>query len=468
MQIGIPDTGTTTIKDDAEAPPARFWLVAAIASLGGLLFGYDTGIIAGALLFIRTEFALSTFWEGFVAGAALIGAIGGVMIGGHLADSLGRRLLIFICAILFIVASVICGAAPELWTLIAGRVLVGVAVGIASMVTPIYLAEISPPAQRGTIVSFNSLCIVAGMFGSYLLSYWMVDWTHGWRWMLGFGVLPGALLACGIALLPASPRWLASQGRFDEARDVLCHMRPEDAVDAELRLLKRDARRQANDHEPSWGALFQPRYRRVLIVGVLLGFFQQATGINAVLYFAPRIFEQAGADTPALAILSTAAVGFVNVLFTLVALRLVDRSGRRALLLWGIGGIDVMLLAFAGGSLMGQESLLFAALCIGGFIAFFAVSLGSVYYVLASEIFPQAIRGRAMSLVAGVVWSTNLGVTIVFPTINAALGNGGSFLLFAAIGGLAFLFTWRMVPETRGRSLEEIGRLFEPEARGAA
>ncbi|PNU06425.1 sugar porter family MFS transporter [Novosphingobium guangzhouense] len=462
MQVSVPELSSDFAETDSssDSPPARFWLVAAIASLGGLLFGYDTGIIAGALLFIREEFGLSTLMEGVVAGAALVGAVGGVMVGGHLADSIGRRLLIFVCALVFIVASVICGIAPELWTLIAGRVLVGVAVGIASMVTPIYLAEISPPAQRGTIVSFNSLCIVAGMFGSYLLSYWMVDWTEGWRWMLGFGVLPGTLLALGIMLLPASPRWLASQGRFNDAREVLYHMRPADAVDAELALLKRDARQQAKQEDATWATLFQPRYRRVLTVGVLLGFFQQATGINAVLYFAPRIFEKAGADTPALAILSTAAVGFVNVLFTLVALRLVDRAGRRALLLWGIGGIDVMLIAFGLGAFAGQESLLFAALCLGGFIAFFAVSLGSVYYVIASEIFPQAIRSRAMSLVAGVVWTTNLGVTIVFPSINAALGNGGSFLLFAGIGAVAFLFTWRMIPETRGRSLEEIGRLF--------
>ncbi|MCC2978006.1 sugar porter family MFS transporter [Sphingomonas sp. PL-96] len=458
MQIATPRSTDPVQPAAADGAPSRFWLVAAIASLGGLLFGYDTGIIAGALLFIREDFALSEWMEGLVAGAVLVGAVGGVAIGGQLADRFGRRLLIFACAVLFVISSALCAVAPGIGMLVAGRVLVGMAVGVASMVTPIYLAEISPPAQRGTIVTFNSLCIVTGMLGSYLLSWSIADWAYSWRWMLGFGVLPGALLALGILLLPASPRWLAAQGRFDEAREVLARMRPDDAIDAELRLLRRDARAQGT--EARWSTLLQPRYRRVLLVGLLLPFFQQATGINAVLYFAPRIFERAGADTPARAILATAAVGAVNVLFTLVALRLMDRAGRRPLLLWGIGGMTLMLTALSVGSVAGASSLVFAATCLCGFIAFFAFSLGACYYVLASEIFPQAIRGRAMSLSAGMMWVTNLAVTVSFPVLNDALGNGGAFGLFAAIGVAALLFVWRRVPETRGRSLEQIDRLF--------
>lgn len=466
MHVAVPSpsvSNLTSAEDDA--PPAKFWLVAAIASLGGLLFGYDTGIIAGALLFIRDDFALGELMEGLVAGAVLIGAIGGVAVGGTLADRFGRRPMIFACAVLFVVASAICGLAPDAAMLIAGRVVVGMAVGVASMITPIYLAEISPPAKRGTIVTFNSLCIVSGMLGSYLLSYWMTDWTDNWRWMLGFGVLPGTLLALGILFLPASPRWLAQQGRFKEARAALEQMRAEDAIDSEMRTLRRDVSDREHEEEPGWATLLTGRYRRVVLVGMLLAFFQQGTGINAVLYYAPRIFERAGADTPALAILATAAIGLVNVIFTLVALRLIDVAGRRALLLWGIAGMDVMLGLLTATSLWGEPSLIVAVSCLCGFIAFYAFSLGSCYYVLASEIFPQEIRGRAMSLSAGAMWVTNLLVTVSFPLLNDRLGNGGTFGLFLVLGTAALVFVFRMVPETRGHTLEEIGRLFAAKAR---
>jgi len=463
MMDAAPTPQDTPPPGEDSSPPARFWLIAIIASLGGLLFGYDTGIIAGALLCIRAEFGISELMEGIIAGAALIGAIIGVLLGGPLADRIGRRMLIMICAMLFILSSVACALAPSISLLVVGRMLVGMAVGIASMVTPIYLAEISPPAQRGTVVSLNSLCIVGGMFGSYLLSWAMIDWADNWRWMLGFGVLPGFILALGILLLPASPRWLAAQGRFAEARDVLNSMRPEDAVEAELRLLRRDARKNRQAETASgWSSLFTPPFRKVVLTGILLAFFQQASGINAVLYFAPRIFQQAGANTPALAILATAAVGFVNVIFTLVALWLVDHAGRRILLLWGLAGMNLLLAVLALGSWIGISSLWFAAACLCGFIAAFAVSLGSVYYVLVSEIFPQNIRSMAMSLAAGTVWCTNLVVTIFFPTLNEALGNAGSFLIFTVIGVLAFIFTLRYIPETRGHTLEEIGSLFTP------
>ncbi|WP_170065811.1 sugar porter family MFS transporter [Novosphingobium guangzhouense] len=442
----------------------------AVASLGGTLFGYDTGVIAGALLFIRDQFALSEFMQGAVVGIALFGALVGVAISGTLSDRYGRRLPIALCALFFILGSLACAFAPDVVMLMIGRGLIGVGIGIANSVTPIYLAEISPPDRRGMIISLNSVCIVAGQLASFLLDYWMIDWNHNWRWMLGFGVLPGVLLIMGIALLPQSPRWLAAKGRLKDAEVVLRRMRNPEGVAAEVELLARDAAQESqasltDNHKPmaaemSWKTMFKPRYRRVLLVGLLLSFYQMATGINAILYYAPIIFEKAGANTPALALLATSALGLVNTIFTLVAMQLVDRVGRRALLLAGLGGVIATLAILTGGILLGLSSIWFATLCLCGFIACFALSLGTVYYVVVGEMFPQEIRSHAMGLSTGMVCVTNLLVTIAFPVANAAWGNAGSFAFFAVIAATAFLFILRALPETKGRDLGEMRTLF--------
>ncbi|MHB8284708.1 MAG: sugar porter family MFS transporter [Caulobacteraceae bacterium] len=451
--------------------PWRFLLVIAVASLGGTLFGYDTGVISGALIFIRSQFALSDLMQGIVVGIALLGALLGVVISGTLSDRLGRRTPIALSAGFFVLGSLACSFAPNVATLMAGRFLIGVGIGIANTITPIYLAEIAPPEQRGMIISLNALCIVAGQLASFLLDYWMIDWSNNWRWMLGFGVLPGILLGLGIALLPQSPRWLAAKGRLSEAESVLRSMRNAKAVAAEFDLLKRDAaqERKSADRDQaqqgraasSWATLMRPGYRRALIIGLMLSFYQMATGINAILYFAPIIFEKAGAHTPALALLATAALGLVNTVFTLVAMQLVDRVGRRALLLFGLAGVVLTLAILTIGILSGlAASIWFATLCLCGYIACFAISLGTVYYVVVGEIFPQEIRSHAMGLSTGTVCATNLIITLVFPMINHAWGNGGSFVIFAVVALSAFVFILKVLPETKGRDLGEMRALF--------
>jgi sugar porter (SP) family MFS transporter len=449
----------------------KFLLVAAIASLGGLLFGYDTGVISGALPFLKHDFTLTPSMLGVATSAVLVGATLGAAGAGAVSDMFGRRRVILVVALLFVLGALGSAAAHALPVLLAARAVVGVAIGIASMLTPLYLSEIAPKKIRGSIVSLNQFCITFGILASYIVDYALAGAADNWRWMLGLGAVPGLILFFGMLALPESPRWLAGRGRIDDARAALRHMREPAQVEPELAELRTDLVR--GGRLVPWSALLSPHVRKPLIIGVSLAIFQQVTGINTVIYYAPTIFQSAGMSSASVAILATAGVGLVNVIMTVVAMRLLDVVGRRALLLWGLGGMIVMLIALAAGFALGTGGwvALITVPSVAAYVGFFAIGLGPVFWLLISEIFPLALRGRCMSVATVANWGSNFAVTLAFPPLVAALGSATAFLAFAVLSVGAFVFTLRVVPETSGRSLEEIEAQLEgsaPPARAGA
>jgi len=434
-----------------------FYLIAAVAALGGLLFGYDTGVISGALIFIRHVMALSPTMQGVVVAIALAGAAFGAAAVGYLSDRAGRRRVILGAGLLFIAGAAISALAQGILVLMIGRFLVGVAIGVASMLTPLYLAEISPADQRGAIVSLNQLCITGGILVSYLVGYSLANAGGGWRWMLAIGAVPGIILSIGMLVMPESPRWLAGHGRINDAEAVLLRLRGTGDVSRELDSLRRDI---ANENRTLTSArqLLAVRLRRPLIIGVGLAMFQQITGINTVIYFAPTIFQSAGLSSAATSILATAGVGAVNVVMTIVSIRLIDRLGRRQLLFWSLGGMAVTLFVLSAAFYAGTSGQLawIAVISVAAYVGFFAIGLGPVFWLLIAEIFPLALRGRAMSLATVANWGFNLIVSLTFLNLVGALGSGGAFLVYAVLSMGALMFIAMTVPETKGRSLEQI------------
>jgi len=444
---------TDHIKTSGHA--MSFSALVGIAALGGLLFGYDTGVISGALLFIRTEFNLTPTMQGLVAGIALIGAVLGATFAGNLSDRFGRRKVLVGTGLVFIVGAIVAALAPGTVILLLGRIILGIGIGFASMLTPLYLAEMSPAERRGALVSLNQLAITSGILVSYVVGYLFAQ-TGQWRWMLALGALPGAALAGGMLLLPETPRWLAGHGHMDQARAVLRQLRGSEA-EAEVNELRTDLRRQGR--LASWSELLNPVVRGPLVVGVGLAIFQQITGINTVIYFAPTIFQAAGVSSASSAILATAGVGVVNVVMTVVAIQLIDRVGRRSLLLSGLLGMTVCLVLLGLGFALGSSSPSLGwltALSLAAYVGFFAIGLGPVFWLLIAEIFPLYIRGRGMGVATIANWGSNLLVTVSFLELIVVVGRPGTFFLFGGLAALAYAFTWSEVNETKGLSLEVI------------
>jgi SP family galactose:H+ symporter-like MFS transporter len=434
----------------------NFYLIASVAALGGLLFGYDTGVISGALIFIRQVMALSPTMQGIVVAIALAGAAIGAAMVGYLSDRAGRRRVILGAGLLFIAGAAISAVAQGVAVLLVGRFLVGLGIGVASMLTPLYLAEIAPAQARGAIVSLNQLCITIGISVSYLVGYTLATATEGWRWMLALGVVPGIVLSVGVLFLPESPRWLAGHGRISDAANVLQQLRGSADVSQELTSLRRDIAQ--NSKLVSTWELLSPRLRRPLIIGVGLAMFQQITGINTVIYFAPIIFQSAGLSSAATSILATAGVGAVNVIMTIVSIWLIDRLGRRQLLCWSLGGMAVTLFVLSGAFFGGTSGELawIAVISVAAYVGFFAIGLGPVFWLLIAEIFPLALRARAMSLATVANWGFNLIVSATFLNLVHAFGSAGGFLVYGVLSLAALAFVAMTVPETKGRSLEQI------------
>ena len=444
-----------------------FLVVAGTAALGGLLFGYDTGVISGALLFLQKDFSLTSTMSGVVTSVALLGAVLGAASGGPLADRLGRRAVMLGTAVIFIAGALIAALAASLVTLLAGRLLVGIGIGVASFVAPLYIAEIAPADRRGALVSLNQLAITVGILLSYLAGYGLSA-AGLWRWMFGLGAVPGAVLLLAMLALPETPRWLAGHGRTEEARAVLRRaVASETDVEAELAVLRRDLTREG--HDPGWRGLAEGAVRLPLVIGVGLAILQQITGINTVIYYAPMIFQAAGFVSASASILATAGIGVVNVLMTLVAIRLIDRRGRRGLLLWGLAGMAASLVVLAAGFAFGAASGALGMLttaALTAYVGFFAIGLGPVFWLLISEIFPLYIRGRAMGVATVANWGFNLIVALTFLDLIDAAGRPATFLIYAGLSVAGWIFTWALVPETRGRTLETIERQWAE--RGAA
>ena len=443
-------------------------IIAATAALGGLLFGYDTGVISGALLFLKTAFHLSSLMMGVVTSVALAGAALGAALAGRLADRFGRRPILLATALVFVCGALVSALATSLAVLLAGRVLVGIGIGGASMLTPLYLAEIAPAKQRGALVSFNQLAVTLGILGSYLVGY-ALSAAGAWRWMLGLGAVPGVILAIGMLVLPETPRWLAGHGHVDRAEAALRQLRGTGIdLKPEMDQLRHDLTGTARAQPQN--RLSHAAARLPLIVGIGLAVFQQVTGINTVIYFAPVIFQASGLSSASAAILATAGIGVVNVVMTVVAIWLVDRVGRRVLLLSGLAGMGLSLCLLALAFLLGHGAALgwLTAASLTVYVGSFAIGLGPVFWLLISEIFPLAIRARGMSAATIANWVANLVVALTFLDLVDVLGRPGVFFLYAALTFGALIFSRLLVPETRGLSLEGVQALWEREAKPGA
>ncbi len=439
-------------------------LTAAIAGLGGLLFGYDTGIIASAMLFIRSDFGLSSFEQGLVVAAVPIGAAFGALAGGPLADKIGRRIVIIAAAFVFIAGAIVSAAAPDMAVLTIARVVIGVAIGFASATAPVYISEMAPPDIRGRLVTMFQLSVTVGILVAYLVGL-AFEPSGDWRMMLGLGALPALALAVGMLRMPSSPRWLVMVGSDYQARATLEKIRDggDEAIDAEIAEIK-----TAVGEEPGrWSELRTPLMRAALTVGVGLAILQQVTGINTVIYYAPTIVQYTGIDSSSSAILASIGVGIVNVLMTVVAIRLLDRAGRRPLLLIGVAGMTLSLFTLGLAFDNTTEDTMSSIVAIGSlmvFVASFAISLGPIFWLLNSEIYPLRTRSKAAGLGTFANWIFNFIVSLTFLLLIEELGQSGAFWLYAGVGALTWLFCWKLVPETKGKSLEDIEQVFRERA----
>lgn len=432
-------------------------LIAAIAAVGGLLFGYDTGVISGALLFIKQTWVLTPFEQGWIVGSVLVGAVLGAVVSGNLTDRLGRRKIIIITALAFFAGSLATALAQSPLGLMLYRGVIGFAIGIASYTVPLYISEIAPDDKRGALVSLNQLAITIGIVLSYLVDGIFAKAEHGWRYMMGIGIVPALLLAAGMALVPETPRWLISRGQDDKAKKALRAIFGNCDAEAETAKIRGG---MLHVEQGSFRELTARWIRPAVIVGIGLMFIQQATGINTIIYYAPIIFQMSGFESEISAISATVGIGLINVLMTVVSIRLIDKVGRKPLLYAGLSGMIASLLILGGAfyykSGSGLVMQIVAVSSLVAYVAAFAVSLGPICWLVISEIYPTQIRGLAMSVATVANWSFNLVVALTFLPLVEYLGTAYTFWGFAAVGVWALWFCKEKVPETKGKSLEEI------------
>jgi len=434
-----------------------------VAALGGLLFGYDTAVIAGAIGFLEIHFHLDAAMTGWAASSALCGCMAGVLFAGAFSDKMGRKRTLVVAGCLFLAGSLGSALPREFSTFVWFRILGGIGVGIASMASPMYIAEIAPARFRGRLVSVNQFAIISGMVVIYLVNYaiarhgndaWRADYS--WRWMFASGILPSAVFLVLLAFVPESPRWLFEKGRRDEAIGILTKVDGPGNARLEAATIEQAIACESG----SVSQLFAPGMRKALIIGISLAVLQQVTGINVFLYYAPEIFKRLGSGVD-VALMETIVVGAVNLLFTVVAIWLVDRLGRKALMIAGSAGMGICLLGLGWAAQAGVIAAGLLVLVLG-YIACFAISVGPVTWVILSEIFPTKIRGRALSIVTLSLWSANFVVSQTFPMMDgnqwlaARFHHGFPFYVYAVFCVVLVAIVWKLVPETKGRSLEEI------------
>jgi MFS transporter, SP family, galactose:H+ symporter len=435
----------------------RFTIVIATTiAIGGLLFGYDTAVISGAILFVRNQFHLTSIQTELAVSIVLAGALFGASCGGYLGDRFGRRPVLAATALIYAVFGFATGASHSLSAFLVARLFIGFAVGLSSMLTPLYIAELAPAKTRGALVTLNQIAITSGAVVAYYVDYLFAP-SGNWRWMFMSAIIPSAILLAGLFFLPETPRWLSAQGRFDEAFRVLARI--EDIAEAERDIA--ELRRLVEIDQLKFSDLVASRFAKPLAIGVGLAVFQQITGVNTVVYYAPTIFRSAGFPSESSAIWATFIMGLVALATTVASMFLIDRFGRRPLLLGSILAMGVTLLHL--GYIIGLTHPS-RVLIVGDVVAYvgaFDLGLGPVFWLLISEIYPTTIRGQAMSLASAVIWISDFLVTVTFLTLLDHLGTRGSFFLYAGICAVAFIFSFRTVPETRGKSLEEIERSWQ-------
>lgn len=443
--------------------------IALSAALGGLLFGYDTAVISGAIGNLTEYFHLSPVETGWAISSALVGCLIGAFFSDYLSDTFGRKVTMLITAVLFILNSVGTALPISFSMFVIFRIVGGIGVGIASMVVPMYIAEIAPPKRRGALVGNYQLAIVIGIVVVYFVNYFIAlqgdaawNLNMGWRWMFGSEIIPSILFIFFIFLIPESPRWLLQKGKSDEAIAVLQKINTaEDAIQVQSEI--QNSIHQANKNQ--WSQLVNPNFKKALFVGVGLSVLQQLTGINAILYYAPEIFKSLGSSTD-VSLLETSILGIVNLIFTLLAIRWVDKMGRKPLLYIGSIGMTIALAAvgfFIYFDAMGNWVLPFLLL----FMASFSISWGPIVWVLLSEIFPSKIRSLALAISVFIQWVANFIVTQVFPSLvenewlNENFNGAFPFYLFSIICLFSLFFVWKKIPETKNKTLEEMETLWK-------
>lgn len=440
------------MKNSEQSLSITLILVAITASLGGLLSGFDMGVISGALLYINQTWTLSPLEQGWLVSSAIVGSVIGAAANGVLADIYGRKKIIIATALIFIAGSLMCGYAATAGWLIFSRIIIGIAVGMISFVAPIYLSEIAPEKIRGSLVSLYQLALTAGILLSYLINRIFANTELNWRWMLGSGTVPAVILLTGILFLHDTPRWLISKNRIDEARQVFRRILKKEDVEAHISEIQETLSTSSEKQKvkiKKW--MLMP-----VFVGVGLMFVQICTGINTIIYYTPTIFNLAGFSDNISAIYATIGIGLVNFLMTFVAIAYIDKFGRKPLLYIGLSGMLISLFILSGAFAMGESGKWLAVASVVIYIASFAMSLGPICWIMVSEIMPLKIRGFAMSAATVANFAFNFIVVLSFLPMLEIFGKAPTFFVFGLITILSLFFVYFFVPETKGISLEKI------------
>lgn len=447
---------TNPAKTQTSVNQVFIWRVSLIAGLGGILYGFDMGVIAAALIYVRDSFHLSTMMQEVLVISVLVGVMLGAMVGGSIADRIGRRKTLIWGAVLFIAGSILAPLSPNVWVLFFARAMLGIAVGFTSVTAPVYVSELSPPQSRGLLIGLYQFALTSGIALADLVGYWFAA-QQSWRWMFAFGIFPAVLFLLMVLTVPESPRWLYLQNRLPEAEAVLRSYTDE----AGTRLLLEDIRVSLlAKMERSWSALWSPAVRRSLFIAVGFMLLTPATGVNAVLYYGPQILMLAGMSSSKSAIFATFLVAVTNVLATVIALVLVDRVGRKPLLYAGIGGMMLSLLTLAycfhNQAALGASLGKVATACLMTFITCYAFSIGPIAWILVSEVFPLRVRGRGVAASTLSFGTSNFLVSLTFLSLIHAAGNALTFVIFGGFCLLTLLFVVFVIPETKGLELESI------------
>lgn len=461
---------------------SRLGVVALIATLGGLLFGYDTSVINGAGGFMSEDLDLTPLGLGTAVSALLFAAAVGALTGGSISDLIGRRKTIVVMALMFIIGVAVVVVAPSLPVVVAGRIILGLAVGSASVVVPVFLAELAPFEIRGSLAGRNEFMIVFGQLLAIIMNaiignLWGEQFPWVWRVMFALAAVPAILLLLGMARMPESPRWLIDKGREDEALQVLSTLRPDDRAEPELADIVRARDVEAQRTQWSLGKIFSnPNLVKIVLIGCGLGFFQQTTGINSIQYYGERVLEEAGFARGG-ALIANIAPATISVIAAIVALQMMDRFSRRKTFLWGYGLVTLFHVLIGTAAVAIPEGgakpyiLLVLITC---FVGSMQLCLNVATWVTLSEIFPQKMRAFGMGISVFILWMTNSFLGLFFPSIIAAIGLSNSFFAFAALNVVAFLFVLKWVPETRGRTLEQLeedvttGQIYLPAVKQGA
>ena len=434
---------------------ARFvYLPAMVAAIGGLLFGFDTAVINGAIVFIKQQFGLSDSQTEIAASSLLLGCVVGASVAAFTSDRFGRKRVLLAAATLFTLSSIGAALPRNLNEFAVARLVGGVAIGIASTLSPLYIAEISPAQKRGLLVSLNQLAIVTGILLSYSVNYLLTGaGPANWRWMFASAAVPSIAFLLTLFFIPESPRWLMQKGREQEAKHFLARMVGPQAASGEIEAIRAAISKESGD-------LLDPTFRKALVVAILIALFSQFTGINTIIYYGSLVFlEHVPHQTASTALWANVLIGAINFVATVAGMLLIDRSGRKSLLMTAFGGMAVSLVAVSA-AIHFQASGLIVLIFVLTYVACFAVGVGTGTWVLMSEICPTRVRGRAMSIATVFLWCGTLLVTLTFLSLVNLFTAAGVFLLYAIISIAAFLFVWRGVPETKGRTLEEIEKFW--------